>query len=259
MLENFYNLADYLLKPVLDRFLDESEFYVYQDGRMYFMDGVTPIMEGICNLHDDIFAIMIFVVSFVLWMLLQILGSFVVSKNSRPSSNTHGTVLEIVWTLVPTFLLLLIAFPTFALIYSLDEGVSPELTVKIIGHQWYWSYEYTDLHPFLQNILTEDNLAFDSYLVADEDFTNPTMLRMLEVDNPLYLPVDTHIRLLVTAVDVLHCWAVPSLGVKMDAVPGRLNQVMVYLNTPGVFYGQCSEICGTGHGFMPIKVVSVAA
>lgn len=238
-----------------------AEFYTLEDGRMYFHDGVTPIMEGICNLHDDIFTVMVFVLCFVCWFLAQILLSFRNTVNTRPSSNDHGTLIEIIWTTIPTLILVAVAFPTFALIYCLDEGVTPELTVKIIGHQWYWSYEYTDLHPFLQNLLADDELIFDSYLVQDDDLESPwtssNVRRLLEVDKPLILPIDTHIRLLITAVDVLHCWAVPSLGVKMDAVPGRLNQVMVYINKEGVYYGQCSEICGTGHGFMPIKVVAV--
>ncbi len=237
----------------------ESEFYFLEDGRIYFQDGVTPIMEGICNLHDDIFAIMIFVLGFVSWMLSQILSSFHVANHSRPSSVAHGTTIEIIWTTIPTLILVAIAFPTFALIYCLDEGVAPELTVKVIGHQWYWSYEYTDLHPFLQNYLVDGEMIFDSYIVQDDDLAHPRnndARRLLEVDKPLILPVDTHIRLLVTSADVLHSWCIPSVGVKMDAVPGRLNQVMVYLNTPGVFYGQCSEICGTGHAFMPIKLIS---
>ena len=162
---------------------------------------------------------------------------------------------------MPTLILIAIAFPTFALIYCLDEGITPELTVKIIGHQWYWSYEYTNLHPFLQNLLVDEELVFDSYIVQEEDLGTPRTTdsrRLLEVDRPLILPIDTHIRLLITSMDVLHSWCIPSLGIKMDAVPGRLNQVIAYINSTGVFYGQCSEICGTGHGFMPAKVIACA-
>jgi cytochrome c oxidase subunit 2 len=145
---------------------------------------------------------------------------------------------------------MIIAIPSFALLYSLDEVINPSMTLKVIGHQWYWSYEYSDSsNP--KNILN-----FDSYMKSEEDLTLENF-RLLEVDNRIVLPIKIHIRLLVTAADVLHSWAVPSLGIKVDACPGRLNQVFLFLKREGVFYGQCSEICGINHGFMPIVVQGV--
>jgi cytochrome c oxidase subunit 2 len=165
---------------------------------------------------------------------------------------THSTPLEIVWTITPAFLLLLLAGPSFALLYSMDEVVCPEISIKVIGHQWYWSYEYTDNCHYV----TEKYIMFDSYILAQDDLINGG-LRLLEVDSRLKLPTHTHIRVLVTSADVLHSWAVPSLGVKIDACPGRLNMVSLYIERPGVFYGQCSEICGVNHGFIPIVVESM--
>jgi cytochrome c oxidase subunit 2 len=145
---------------------------------------------------------------------------------------------------------MIIAISSFALLYSLDEVINPSMTLKVIGHQWYWSYEYSDSsNP--KNILN-----FDSYMKSEEDLTLGNF-RLLEVDNRIVLPIKIHIRLLVTAADVLHSWAVPSLGIKVDACPGRLNQVFLFLKREGVFYGQCSEICGINHGFMPIVVQGV--
>jgi cytochrome c oxidase subunit 2 len=161
-------------------------------------------------------------------------------------------VIEIVWTLIPAVILMVIAVPSFALLYSVDEVVDPSLTVKVIGRQWYWSYEYSD------SLGDEDvELEFDSYMLPEDELSEGH-LRLLEVDNRMVLPVDTHIRLVITAADVLHSWAVPSFGLKVDGCPGRLNQVSLFVQRPGVFYGQCSELCGVNHGFMPIAVEVVS-
>jgi len=144
-----------------------------------------------------------------------------------------------------------IAVPSFALIYALDEVVDPQITLKVIGHQWFWSYEYSDFSQTLNK-----TIQFDSYMVSTDDL-NAGEIRLLETDNRVVLPTKTHIRVLVTSSDVLHSWAVPSLGVKMDACPGRLNQVSIFIKRDGVFFGQCSELCGVNHGFMPIVVESV--
>lgn len=163
----------------------------------------------------------------------------------------HGTAIEIIWTVTPSLILIAIAVPSFALLYSLDEVVDPAVTIKAIGHQWYWTYEYSD---YAQS--DEGSIQFDSYMIPDDEL-ELGQLRLLEVDNRVVLPVNTHIRVVITAADVLHSWAVPSLGVKCDAVPGRLNQVPLYIAREGVFYGQCSELCGVNHGFMPIVVEAV--
>jgi len=171
------------------------------------------------------------------------------SENPKPSRIIHGSTLEVVWTVVPSIILLILAFPSFALLYSMDEVVHPAVTIKVTGNQWYWDYEYSDYE--------DESIIFDSYMVPEDELEEGE-LRLLEVDNRVVLPVDTHIRILVTGRDVIHCWSVPSLGVKCDGIPGRLNQTSVFIDREGTFYGQCSEICGTHHGFMPICVEGVS-
>jgi cytochrome c oxidase subunit 2 len=233
-----------------------------------FQDSATSIMEGIVDLHNYIFYYLVLVVIFVLYMLTNIVYYFyyqlyaseqnketLVYRYNLLEGNrvTHGTVLEIVWTSIPSIILMLIAIPSFALLYSIDEVVLPGLILKVIGHQWYWSYEYSDYTS--ENFSNSNRVKFDSYMISEEEL-KLGQLRLLEVDNVIVLPTDVHVRVLVTASDVLHSWAVPSLGVKVDAVPGRLSQANVFIKREGVFYGQCSEICGVNHGFMPIVVVA---
>jgi len=215
-----------------------------------FQDPATPIALGIQDLHHDIFFFIIAILLFVMWMLARTVWHFHESHNPVPSKIIHGTTIELAWTLTPSFLLVFIAIPSFALLYSIDEIVDPALTIKAIGHQWYWTYEYSDYS-------SENSIVFDSYLIPEDDL-EVGQLRLLEVDNRIVLPINTHIRVVVTAADVLHSWAVPSLGVKCDAVPGRLNQASLFIQREGVFYGQCSEICGANHGFMPIVVEAVS-
>jgi cytochrome c oxidase subunit 2 len=163
---------------------------------------------------------------------------------------THGNIKELLWTILPTIILIIIAIPSLRLLYSMDSitlSDEPIYTFKVIGHQWFWSYEYFGINSELIN--------YTSYML-DEQSLGVDGLRLLEVDNPLYVPAFVLIRFLITSVDVLHAWAVPSLGIKVDAVPGRLNQVYIIIKRPGEFYGQCSEICGVNHGFMPIKVIA---
>jgi cytochrome c oxidase subunit 2 len=174
-------------------------------------------------------------------------------KNNPIASNiTHGTTIEIIWTVTPSIILMVIAVPSFALLYSIDEVIDPAITLKVIGHQWYWSYEYSDYSDIEGN-----SISFDSYMTSDDDLESG-QIRLLEVDNRVVLPANTHVRALVTATDVLHSWAIPSLGVKMDACPGRLNQVSIFIKRQGTFFGQCSELCGVQHGFMPIVIEAVS-
>ena len=226
---------------------------------MLFQDSATPIMEGITNLHLDLMFFITFILFFVLVILIRTLfyfkqKSLLIGNNSYTLSRSivHGTTIEIIWTVIPSLILIVVALPSFALLYSIDEVVDPSLTVKCIGNQWYWSYEYSDFENSIGNI------TFDSYMVP-EDEMEIGELRLLEVDNRVVVPVNTHIRLLITAADVLHSWAVPSLGVKVDACVGRLNQTSLFILRQGVFYGQCSEICGVGHANMPIVVEAVPA
>jgi len=219
-----------------------------------FQSAATPVMEGIINFHNHIMFFLIGVGVFVFWLLFRCLAFYSADNNTNKIDNfTHATNVEIIWTIVPAIILVFIAVPSFALLYSMDEMLDPAVTLKVVGHQWYWSYEYSDY-----NHISEENsgIAFDSYMIA-ENSLEPGFLRLLEVDNRVVLPINTHIRVLITAADVLHSWAVPSFGVKVDACPGRLNQTTLFIKKAGVFYGQCSELCGTNHGFMPICVEAV--
>lgn len=228
------------------RFLND----VSEPFQFGFQDPASRILEEIDYLHDDIMFILVLILTGVTWILLSLIRRFQTSKAHIGHRDLiHGTLLEIVWTLTPALILIAIAFPSFKLLYLMDEVVDPALTLKTIGHQWYWSYEYSDYMT--------DALTFDSYMIPTEDLESG-QFRLLEVDHRIVLPTDTHIRIIVTAADVLHSWAVPSLGVKMDAIPGRLNQTSFIIQRPGLYYGQCSELCGTGHGFMPIVVEGVS-
>jgi cytochrome c oxidase subunit 2 len=217
-----------------------------------FQDPATPAMEGMIDFHNYIMIFVITIGLFVLWMLYQVFVFFNEGANPFSVKFTHSSLLEIVWTILPAVVLMIIAIPSFGLLYSLDELIDPTVTLKVVGHQWYWSYEYSD-YATLEG---GESLNFESYMSATDDLTNGTF-RLLEVDNRLVLPENTHIRLLITSADVLHSWAVPSFGVKVDACPGRLSQASLFIKRLGTFYGQCSEICGVNHGFMPIVVNSV--
>lgn len=226
---------------------DVSEAY-----QLGFQDPASPVMEGIINFHNYVMIYIVFIVVGTFWMLTSILIEY--SKSNRVISHKyliHGTTIEIIWTVTPALILVLIAFPSFKLIYLMDEVVDPAITVKVIGHQWYWSYEYSDYAD-----QEGKSINFDSYMIPTNDLA-PGQFRLLEVDEKVIVPVNTHVRVVITSADVIHSWAVPSLGVKLDAVPGRLNQVGFLANREGIFYGQCSEICGANHAFMPIVVEAV--
>lgn len=235
-------------------------------GELAFQDSATPFMEGIIDLHHDLMFIVVLVSIGVLCLLCRIIylfttvdegffGSFFSKYKDfhySISTRTRNSTLEIGWTMAPAITLVFIAVPSFALIYAVDEVIDPVLTLKIIGRQWNWVYEYAECGSDYY-----DRFTFESYLLPEEDLDSDD-LRLLSVDKRVFLPFLTHIRLLITSSDVLHCWAVPSLGVKVDAVPGRLNQSSIFLKREGIFYGMCSEICGINHGFMPICVQSLS-
>jgi cytochrome c oxidase subunit 2 len=208
-----------------------------------FQDSATNIMENINDLHNEI----IFYLILLLIMVIYLLTVSLIDRRSYKWSPTHGTLLEMIWTISPALILIAIAFPSLRLLYLIDEVINPALTIKIIGHQWYWSTEYSDF--------TENN-SFDSFMITTDELQDG-QLRLLEVDNRILVPVDTSIRVIVTSADVIHSFGVPSLGVKVDAIPGRLNETSFFINRPGVFYGQCSELCGVLHGFMPIVIEAV--
>jgi cytochrome c oxidase subunit 1 len=231
------------------------------DWQIGFQDPATPVISGIIDFHHDLIYILIIIIIFVLWLLLRIIYLF--TNNKVIKNVTHHTLLEIIWTVIPAFLLIFIAIPSFALLYAIDEVVNPAGTVKVIGHQWYWSYEATEITDYYCSpisgktyILEDFEYDNDSYIVLEEDLLCGEY-RLLEVDNYLILPTNVYIQFLITSADVLHSWAVPSLGIKVDACPGRLNQVITFITRNGYYYGQCSEICGINHSFIPIGIYAV--
>lgn len=204
-------------------------------------DRNSPIIEQLNFFHDHALLILILVTSLVRYLI----GILFFNKlNNR--FLLHGQTIEVIWTILPAIVLLFIAFPSLRILYLLDEINNPSLSIKTIGHQWYWSYEYSDFK----------NIEFDSYILPTNEI-NIDSFRLLDVDNRIILPTNNQIRILVTATDVLHSWTIPSLGVKIDATPGRLNQTNFFINRPGLFFGQCSEICGANHSFMPIVIESI--
>jgi cytochrome c oxidase subunit 2 len=214
-----------------------------------FQDPSSAVMEEIINFHNYTMIYLTFIVIGVLWVLVELLRQFTKSKAFISHKYMiHGTMIELIWTITPALILVGIAFPSFKLLYLMDEVIDAGITIKVIGHQWYWSYEYSDY-------ATQDgsSIEFDSYMVGEDDLELGD-LRLLEVDNRVVVPKNTHVRMIITSADVIHSWAVPSLGVKVDAIPGRLNQTSFLANREGVYYGQCSEICGVNHAFMPIAV-----
>lgn len=224
-----------------------------QPWQIGFQDSSAPGFTGIVELHNTIFFYLVVISVGVFWVL----GSVIYYYNTKKSPIVHkylnhGTLIELIWTITPALILIAIAFPSFRLLYLLDEVISPTITIKVVGHQWYWSYEYSD---YINE--SGEAIEFDSYMIPESDL-ELGQFRLLDVDNKVIIPTDTHVRLIVTGADVIHSFAVPSLGVKIDCVPGRLNQTSILAERTGTFYGQCSEICGVYHGFMPIAVEAVS-
>jgi len=210
-------------------------------GQWGFQDAASPLMEELIFFHDHAIMILVIIISLVGYAAFSLMLNTYTCR-----SLVEGQEIETIWTIIPAIILVFLALPSLRLLYLLDEVGDCSLTVKSIGHQWYWSYEYSD---FL-------NIEFDSYMVPTNELERGDF-RLLEVDHRVVLPTQTDIRVLVTSADVIHSWTVPSLGIKADAVPGRLNQLRFYVKYPGVFYGQCSEICGANHSFIPIVVEAV--
>nr|YP_010381765.1 cytochrome c oxidase subunit II [Perotrochus quoyanus]YP_010381778.1 cytochrome c oxidase subunit II [Perotrochus charlestonensis]UDL72153.1 cytochrome c oxidase subunit II [Perotrochus quoyanus]UDL72166.1 cytochrome c oxidase subunit II [Perotrochus charlestonensis] len=210
-------------------------------GQLGFQDAASPLMEQLIFFHDHAMLVLILIISLVGY------AAFCLMFNSFSSRYVlEGQQIETIWTIIPAIILIFLALPSLRLLYLLDEVGNCALTLKSVGHQWYWSYEYSD---FL-------NIEFDSYMIPSEELSSGEF-RLLEVDHRAVLPVSADIRVLVTSADVIHSWAVPALGVKADAVPGRLNQLSFFIKYPGIYYGQCSEICGANHSFMPIVLEAV--
>lgn len=212
-----------------------------------FQEAATPVAERMHEFHNLLLVIITAITLFVLALLIYVVFRFNAKANPEPSQTTHNTLLEILWTGVPVLILIIIAVPSFKLLYYTDRPVDPEMTLKVTGYQWYWGYEYPD----------HDGLTFLSNMVAEGDIDPETQKRNLSTDNVVVLPVDTTILVQVTAADVLHSFAMPAFGIKTDAVPGRLNETWIRITKPGVYYGQCSEICGINHAYMPIEIHAV--
>ena len=234
-------------------FLQTVIFYMTSTSLLYssepknwqlgFQESVTSIMNDVVFMHDYILMPIITAISvFVLFLLFYVCIKFRESKNPNPSKTTHNTFIEIVWTLIPCLILIVIAIPSFKLLYKQDIIPKADVTVKAIGYQWYWGYEYPD-----------QNIYFESLMVEDKDL-KPGQPRLLATDTEVVVPVNKIVKVLITSNDVLHAWAIPAFGVKRDAVPGRINETWFKADKEGVYYGQCSELCGIKHAFMPITV-----
>nr|AGN71144.1 cytochrome c oxidase subunit II [Dendrobates auratus] len=206
-----------------------------------FQDAASPIMEELLHFHDHALMAVFLISALVLYIITTLMSTKLSNTNTIDAQE-----IEMVWTIMPAVILIVIALPSLRILYLMDEISNPDITIKTIGHQWYWSYEYSDF----------EDLNFDSYMIPSKDLT-PGQFRLLEVDNRMTTPIGMATRVLITAEDVLHSWAVPALGVKADAIPGRLNQSSFLISRPGVYYGQCSEICGANHSFMPIVIESL--
>ncbi len=215
--------------------------------QMGFQTPATPVMARIVEFNNLLLVIIVAIVCFTTALLLYTLWRFSAKRNPQPSRVTHNTVIEVLWTAAPIVILVVIAIPSFKLLYFMDRAQDAEMTIKAIGYQWYWSYEYPD----------HGNFTFDALMLGDDEL-GEGQPRLLATDNAVVVPVDTTIRILTTADDVIHAWAVPAFGVKIDATPGRLNEAWFRVESEGVYYGQCSELCGAYHGFMPIAVEVVS-
>lgn len=220
---------------------------IAEPWQLGFQEAVTPVAQEMHDFHNLLLVIITAISVFVLLLLLWVMIRFNARANPTPSRTSHNTVIEVLWTVLPILILVAIAIPSFKLLYFTDRHATPDMTLKVTGHQWYWSYEYPD----------HGQIAFDSLMVP-EDQIKPGQHRLLEVDNRVVVPVDTNVRVLVTSDDVIHSWAMPAFGVKMDTVPGRLNETWFRVERLGVYYGQCSELCGLNHAFMPIAVEVVS-
>lgn len=248
------NLLNIFVEKIIF-FNDTPEFFQFR-----LQDPSTTTMEGLLEFNKHLILVITVIVLLVAWLLFSTISNYEEFNVPKSTSFFHNNILEIVWTSLPALTLLNLASPSFSLLYSMDEISSPEISVKIIGHQWYWSYEISDFHNIASCSDSDKTLKYTCYLLSEESILQKNYLgffRLLETNKRVLLPSNTHLRLLVTSVDVLHSWTIPSFGVKIDACPGRLNQINVFLKRVGTFFGQCSEICGVNHGFMPIVILVV--
>jgi cytochrome c oxidase subunit 2 len=212
-----------------------------------FQQAATPVKERIADFHNELLIIITLITLFVMGLLGYVIVRFNARANPVPTRTTHNTLIEVVWTVVPVLILVIVAIPSFKLMYYMDRTQKADMTIKVTGHQWYWSYEYPDA----------GDIGFDSNIIADTDL-KPGQKRLLDVDNRLVVPVGANVRVLIAGSDVMHSWFIPSFGVQMYAVVGRLNETWFNVEYEGVYYGQCNQICGVNHAFMPIVVEAVS-
>nr|YP_010372100.1 cytochrome c oxidase subunit II [Leucoma salicis]UOX27460.1 cytochrome c oxidase subunit II [Leucoma salicis] len=210
-------------------------------SNLNLQNSASPLMEQIIFFHDHTLIILILITILVSYLMMNLFSNKFINRYLM-----ENQMIELIWTIMPAIILIFIAFPSIRLLYLLDEINNPLITLKSIGHQWYWSYEYSDFN----------NIEFDSYMIQNNEL-NKNNFRLLHVDNRIILPINNQIRIMLSSTDVIHSWTIPSFGVKIDANPGRINQTNFFINRPGIFFGQCSEICGTNHSFMPIVVQSM--
>nr|UKO33009.1 cytochrome c oxidase subunit II [Stenochironomus sp. 1CZ] len=209
-------------------------------SNLNLQDSNSPIMEQMTFFHDHALLVLILITSSIGYLFLTMFFNKIINRYLL-----HSQLIEMIWTILPIFILLFIAFPSLRILYMMDEINDPAISIKSMGHQWYWSYEYSDF----------PSIDFDSYMIPNNELKN-FQFRLLDVDNRLIIPIKNQIRILISSTDVIHSWTIPSLGIKVDGSPGRLNQTNFYMNRPGIYFGQCSEICGMNHSFMPIVVES---
>jgi cytochrome c oxidase subunit 2 len=223
---------------------------VPHDWQMGFPTSYTPLMDKVASLHDLLLVIITLISLFVLALLIYVMWRFHASRHPVPTTATHNTVLEIAWTIIPILILVVIAIPSFRLLYYGDKAVDAAFTVKVVGHQWYWTYEYPD----------QGNFSIDSRILSEADRAKlkPNQPRLLAVDEEMVIPANTTIRIVGTGADSMHGWTVPGFGIKKTVIPGRLNEGWINVRQEGLYFGQCSQICGNGHSFMPIAVRVVA-
>jgi len=214
-----------------------------------FQDAASPSAEHIHHFHNMMLVIITLITLFVMGLLITVIVRFNAKANPVPSKVAHNTMLEVVWTVIPVVILIIVLIPSLQLLYFGNRTVDPEMTLKVTGYQWYWGYEYPD----------QGGVNFTANIIPDKDIDpSKGQIRLLSTDNPIVLPVDTNVQILVTGADVIHAFTVPALGFKTDAVPGKTNETWVRITKPGVYFGQCSELCGTNHGYMPIEVRAVS-
>nr|UTU35092.1 cytochrome c oxidase subunit II [Periphyllus testudinaceus] len=207
--------------------------------KLSFQNSNSPLMEQLIFFHDHTIFIILMIMFMITYMMM-----FIIKNKFINIKISENQMIEFIWTAIPPIILIFIALPSLHLLYLMDEIKSPIMTIKIFGHQWFWSYEYSDFF----------NVEFDSYMINSMEKQN---FRLIEVDNKTIMPYKFNIRLLISSDDVIHSWTIPSLAIKIDAIPGRMNQINLFMNRPGIFFGQCSEICGINHSFMPIQIESI--